>query len=323
MANILVTGGTGFIGFHLVKHLLTKKHNVTLIDNLFRSELDEEFESIKNNVNFIQADLTKPLDDLPLTQYDHVFHLAAINGVKYANNNPDKVLRTNLLATINVLDWCVKNPPKSFVFASSSEAYHSAFDWMELPIPTSENVPLVISNPDVNRYSYAGSKITGELLTLNYAKMHGFNARVVRYHNIYGPRMGYDHVIPELIMRMEKNESPFKLYGAGQTRAFCYVEDAVRATYEIGVFPGDSQHIANVGNDKEEIEIRDLCNRLFQLNKYKASIEEVPASPGSPNRRCPDIQKLKDLIDYNPTVSLDEGLAITFEWYKKRLSLTV
>ncbi|MDR0267487.1 NAD-dependent epimerase/dehydratase family protein [Paenibacillus sp.] len=317
MANILVTGGTGFIGFHLVKHLLKEGHRVTIIDNLFRSKLDNDYEEFAHRIRFIKADLTQPLTELKLEQsYDHVFHLAAINGVKYADQTPERVLRTNLLSTLNIMDWCARHPPKTVVFSSSSEAYHGAMDWFDLPLPTSEKVPLVVSDPSIPRYSYGASKIIGEVLTMNYAKAYGFKARIVRYHNIYGPRMGYDHVIPELIGRIQKGEKPFTLYGPDQTRAFCFVSDAVRATYEIGILNSGDHHIVNIGNSNQEIKVRELCKQLFAVTDYEAELYEVPAPSGSPDRRCPDTSLLQQLIQYQPEVSLEEGLKMTVEWYQ-------
>lgn len=314
VSNILVTGGTGFIGYHLVKHLLKKGHTVTLVDNFFRSKQDESIKEIRSDIKMIEADLTNALNTLPLDKhYDVVFHLAAINGVKYANQMPDYVLRTNLLSTINVLDWCAEHKPDTVLFASSSEVYNNAYAWGDFPLPTSENTPLCI-DVDIPRNAYAGSKLTGELLTLNYGKRHGFNTRMVRYHNIYGPRMGYDHVIPQLISRVMKKESPFQLYGADQTRAFSYVTDAVEATYEIGMLT-EGHHTVNIGNANEEIAIRELCQKLFRLMNCQEPIVDAPPFPGSPDRRCPDTELLRRLTGLQPKVSLDEGLQHTLEWY--------
>ncbi|MBO8162760.1 MAG: NAD-dependent epimerase/dehydratase family protein [Brevibacillus sp.] len=323
MDNVLITGGAGFIGFHLARHLLELGYEVTVVDNLFRSERDEAFAELERNVCVIQADLTHPLDSLPLAKtYRHVFHLAAINGVKYANNMPDRVLRTNLLSTIHVLDWCARQQPETVLFASSSETYHGFGQWAHLPIPTSEDVPLVIPDPNIPRFSYAGSKISGELLTLNYAKQHHFAARIVRYHNVYGPRMGFDHVIPEWICRIRAGESPFHVYGPAQTRSFCYMSDAVAATYRIGSLAGGEHYIVNVGNPQEEIRMDELCRRLFAIAGYDAPLAYREAPPGSPDRRCPDISRLNQLIGPLSFVPLSEGLADTYEWYVRHLTET-
>ncbi|EJR73558.1 NAD-dependent epimerase/dehydratase family protein [Bacillus cereus] len=318
MANILVTGGAGFIGFHLVKHLLKIKHNVTVIDNFFRIKEDEEFKKYESSFRFIQGDLTKPLVNVLDNQsFDYVFHLAAINGVKYANEIPETVLRTNILSTINILDWCAENPPKSFVFASSSETYNGSKECFEMPIPTPENVPVAIKDVSLPRNSYACSKMTGELLTIHYANKYNFIGKVVRYHNIYGPRMGKDHVIPALIDRILNKENPFNLYGSEQTRAFCYITDAIEATYNVALLEDKEDYIVHIGNSDEEIDIKSLCNKIFEVARYEAGIKELSAPPGSPSRRCPSIEKLKTLTGYKPKVFLEEGLYETYTWYKE------
>ncbi|UFJ42438.1 NAD-dependent epimerase/dehydratase family protein [Brevibacillus humidisoli] len=320
MDRVLVTGGVGFIGFHLAAHLLEQGYEVTVVDNLFRSKRDLEFAKLEKEIRFVQADLTQPLTQLPLDQeYRYVYHLAAINGVAYANNMPHKVLRTNLLSTVQVLDWCAERQPETVLFASSSETYHGAAQWGHLPIPTREEVPLVIADPDIPRYSYAGSKIVGELITLNYAKQYNFAARIVRYHNVYGPRMGFDHVIPQWISRILGRENPFRVYGPNQTRAFCYVSDAVSATYRIGTLPGGGHHIVNVGNPEEEINMEQLCRRLFAVAGYQAPFDYRKAPLGSPDRRCPDITLLSSLLGPLTFVPLTDGLARTYAWYEQYL----
>lgn len=324
MVKVLITGGTGFIGFHLLKHLLKQGHELTIIDNFFRSEIDRYFSEYASQIKLVVMDLTKPLADHPELDdhYEIVFHLAAINGVKYANQIPAKVLRTNILATINLLDWCEQIKPRSILFASSSEVYNGALNDLDYSVPTIETLPIVLGDLNNPRNSYSASKIIGESLITNYAKSAGINSRIVRYHNIYGPRMGRDHVIPELISRIHQKENPFKLYGADQTRAFCYVQDAVEATADIAFLQNKKHITVNIGNANEEIKIMDLCKKIFKLHDYAASIEELPGPPGSPDRRSPSTSKLEAYIGFKPRVSLDEGLLETYKWYKENLALT-
>lgn len=317
MDKVLVTGGTGFIGYHLVRKLLDEGYDVTVVDNMFRSHIDQDFSDLLDYVKFITMDLCNPEELEKLKDYyRYVFHLAAINGVKYAENIPDVVLKTNLLSTINILEWCRQHKPESFVFASSSEVYSSAMGWEQFQVPTNESVPLTISDPFIPRLSYAGSKIAGELLSLNYAQQHGFKSRIVRFHNIYGPRMGYDHVIPQVITRILNKENPLKVYGADQTRAFCYVTDAVRATYQIAVDTQKEHLVINIGNSQEEIKIRELYRKILKMTSYSPELDEQRAPLGSVDRRCPDTNLLSQLTDYVPKVSLDQGLKLTYEWYK-------
>lgn len=317
MDKVLVTGGTGFIGYYLIKLLINQGYAIDVVDNLSRSSLDDDFRRVLPDVRFIQGDLTEPLDNLGLaSSYRYIFHLAAINGVKYANLVPEKVLRSNILSTIRVLDWCAVNPPENLLFASSSEVYHGGMKYYPMPMPTPESILLAIEDPYNPRLSYAASKIFGELMTIHQGKRYGFNARVVRYHNIYGPRMGYDHVIPEIIKRIHERQSPFSIYGPHQTRSFCFIDDAARATMQFG-FLSKGHHIANIGNSTEEIKIKDLYTLLFEMTDYHSEVEFHPAPEGSPDRRCPDTSFIEQLIGFQPEIPLRLGLQLTLDWYQK------
>lgn len=317
MDKVLVTGGTGFIGYHLVKLLIEEGYEIHVIDNLSRSSLDDNFLRLCPDIRFIQGDITEPLENLGLaSSYKYIFHLAAINGVKYANQIPNKVLRSNVLSTIRVLDWCAAHPPENLLFASSSEVYQGGMKYYPMPIPTPENVLLAIEDPYIPRFSYAASKIFGEMMTIHHGNRYGFNSRIVRYHNIYGPRMGYDHVIPEIIKRIHERQSPFPIYGPHQTRSFCFIDDAVRATMQLGLL-STGDHIVNIGNQTEEIKIKDLCSLLFEIADYHSELEFHPAPEGSPDRRCPDTSFIEQLVGYKPEVSLRSGLQLTLDWYQK------
>jgi UDP-glucose 4-epimerase/UDP-glucuronate decarboxylase len=319
MKKVLVTGGAGFIGYHLSKHLANQGNEVTIIDNLFRGKMDNELKELieMENVKYIEADLTnynffEKLDD----DYDYVYHLAAINGTKYFYEIPDKVLRTNILSAINILDWFVNSESKKILFTSSSETYAGAMRKFELDIPTPEDVPLCIEDVKNPRWSYAGSKIIGELLFTNYAKKHDFDMAIVRYHNIYGPRMGYEHVIPEFLLRIYKKTDPFPVYG-NTSRAFCYIEDAVEATELVMENKNCNGEVLNIGNDLEEISMVDLAKTMFEVLNYDAKIDIKSTPKGSVDRRCPNISKLKKMTDYKPKINLNAGIELTHRYYYK------
>lgn len=315
--RVLITGGIGFIGFFLAKLLLEKGFEVTIVDNLSRGQLDQDWQSIKQDVHFLQADLTDSFHKLNLNKsYTQVYHLAAVNGVKYATNEPDRVLRVNIMALMNVLEMCAEHPPETFVFASSSEVYNGASAYPDFRLPTPETTPLVFNDISLPRSSYAASKMIGEMLTVNYATRHHFKSRIVRFHNIYGPRMGFDHVIPEIIGRILKKQTPFALNGADQTRSFCYITDAVQALYALTEHYTLHPLTVNIGN-QDEITIFELCEKLFRLSGYNAPILRLPPPAGSPMRRCPDISLLLQLTGYTPTVGLEEGLKHTLAWYRR------
>jgi len=315
--KVLVTGGTGFIGLDLAVNLAKSGANVTICDNNFRGHFDGVVsKSIENyNLKFIKCDLTD-IDQFEKLDkdYDEIYHLAAINGTENFYKIPEKVLKVNIMTTLNLLDWVVglEKKPK-ILFSSSSETYAGTSDKQ---IPTPEDVTLSIDDVSNPRFSYAGSKMIGELLFFNYARQHDLDMRIVRYHNIYGPRMGFEHVMPQFSIRVLKGEDPFVVYGAENTRAFCFVSDASEATKMVMRCEKVKNQIVNIGNDREEIKISDLAEQILTLSGRDVTIEHEAAPKGSVKRRCPDIQKLKNLVGYNPKVDLENGLEELFLWYK-------
>ena len=317
--KVLITGGAGFIGYHLGKSLAEEGYEVTLCDNFFRGKLDDDLHRLcqQNNVKFINCDLTQreSLERLE-KDYAHLYHLAAINGTRYFYEIPERVLRINILALINLLDWFVESHCEKILFASSSEVYAGTARAFKIPVPTSEDVCLTVDNVYNARLSYAGSKIVGELLMINYARAYKFPIVIVRYHNIYGPRMGYEHVIPEFCMRIIAKENPFRILGSSEVRAFCYVDDAVQATKLVMKSANINNEIIKIGNSGEKVSILELAEKMFELFDSHPSIRILPAPEGSVKQRCPDISKLIRLTGYQPKVNLTEGLHKTFEWYK-------
>ncbi len=313
MKKALVTGGAGFIGFHLAKSLANDRH-VTICDNLSRGEMDDELKTFLEgkNADFVQCDLTDARQVAKLEKTDEVYHLAAVQGTKKFYEIPHKVIRTNLLSTINILDWVVQSKSGRILFSSSSEAYAGTINKFGGQIPTPEEIPLCVEDPYNPRWSYGASKIAGEALFAAYSKGFNINFVIIRYHNIYGPRMGFDHVVPEFIMRTLKKENPFQVYGGQETRAFCFVEDAVEAT-KLAMQGGEKT--IHIGTE-EEVKIIDLAKKIHGIMKYKAQIKVNPAPAGSVQRRCPDTSKLKKL-GFKPRTSLDAGLKKTIEWYEK------
>ncbi len=324
MKKILITGAVGAIGCHLARHLLQDSNNqLILVDNLQRGKIDQDFSEITKNerVKFIEADLTRPDFYTTLdTDVDHVYHLAAVNGTKTFYEMPHEVLRVNTLTLIYILEWIrgLAKKPK-LCFTSSNEAYAGALaSFNQLPIPTPEEVPLVISDTYNPRWSYAGTKLIGELFVIHYAKAYGFNAVVVRPHNFYGPRSGYDHVIPEFIDRITKKVDPFPVFGSQDTRTFCYLPDAVKAMQMLMDSPNtNNQPIETVHiGASDEIMMLDLLKKMFSIMGWEPKSLEIKPSPlGSVKRRLADISKIKNLIGWQPETSFDEGLKQTIDWY--------
>lgn len=322
----LITGAAGFIGYHLAMHLLKDdKNRLVLIDNLQRGKMDEDFKDLLENkrVEFIEADLTDGdfYKKLP-EDFDQVYHLAAVNGTKWFYKMPQEVLRVNTLSLIYILEWVrgLKKKPK-LCFTSSNEACAGALAaFNQLPIPTPEKVPLVISDPYNPRWSYGGTKLIGELFVIHYAKAYDFSALIVRPHNFYGPRAGRDHVIPELCKKITDRVEPFVLYSPEETRTFCYVKDAVEAMQilmDSKSTDGQPVETVNIGNT-DEVTMLNLVKRMFVVAGWTPEkIEFKPSSLGSVKRRLADISKIKKLVGWEPKTKLADGLKATLAWYKK------
>jgi len=325
MKKILITGAAGFIGYHLSEKL-SADNELTLIDNFTRNKMDPHFEKLiqKENISFINADLTNKDFYIKLESfYDEIIHLAAINGTKYFYEKPYEVLRVNLLSLMNTLEWINEDNCGRFLFSSSSEAYAgtiSLFSNSHDFLPSKEDIPLSIDNIFNERYSYGGSKLAGELLTSNYFKFQNMPYYIVRFHNIYGPRMGFEHVIPEFAKRVFNKENPFKIFGGNQTRAFCFIDDATSAIEGLINHESQDREVFHIGNPNEEINIIELAKRIFLLSKYEPKIEIKKPPQGSVERRCPDTSKIEDYINYSPKINLSDGLEKTLNWYYEYFS---
>lgn len=316
--RVLLTGGAGFIGLHLTRALLAGGARVTLVDNFSRGRLDDDLVDLLPDVELVEHDLTEPLADRLPGTFDAVYHLAAVVGVRASVDRPHVVLRTNLLSAVNVADWCARHRPDKVFFSSTSEVSDGTLTAGPSPTPRPEDGPVVIADPRLPRASYAGSKLVGEQLWRHYANAFGFRLRMARFYNVYGPRMGHDHVIPQLIDRVLGGMDPVPLYGAYQQRSFCHVADAVEATLALMRLPVPEPVLANVGNDQEPIAIVDLAQRLFAIAGVSPAIEVHDPPPGSPERRRPDLTVLHALTSARPWISLDEGLRDTFAWYERQ-----
>lgn len=313
--RVLITGGAGFIGLHLARRLLTTGCEITLLDDFSRGRHDWELAELARDGEVVTHDLTRPMPDRLLSgSFDSVYHLAAVVGVARTATQPGRVLRTNILAAAHLLDWCDKHPPGALFLSSTSEVGDGAALTGLASYPTTERVPFVLADPHQPRSSYALSKAVAE--SMFWLRREHCRIRIGRYYNVYGPRMGDSHVIPQVIARIIDEVDPFPVYGAHQTRAFCYVEDAVNASIALMALPEREAIVANIGNDEEEIEIIDLVERLFRLAGVSPEVTIQPSPPGSPDRRLPDLNTLRSLLPGYQATPLDSGLGVTFDWYR-------
>jgi|TARA_B100001964_G_scaffold199739_1_gene226252 nucleoside-diphosphate-sugar epimerase len=322
----VITGGCGFIGRALALRLI-KTMNTTdeliLIDTMQRhGEFKEKGLTAHPNVKIIKADLIDP-DSLNAIQtpVDRLYHLGAIVGVHLVEMDPIQVMKNNTLSTMYILDWFAQKMNKGarFLFSSSSEVYSGAIlANFDIPVPTPETVPIVLSDIHNPRFSYALSKIWGEAYC-SYLGKKGLFAFSVRYHNIYGPGMGFQHVIPQVLTRILSREDPFRMISPQQTRSFCWIEDAVKATHLVmeseNIKPGMVVHI---GNEDGEIEIEKLYEMLFEASGWHPKeILREQAQKGSVSRRCPKTESLHRLTSYTPETSIKTGVEKTVLWYKE------
>ena len=319
MIKALIIGGGGFIGSSIARFLLENRdYNVHVVDNFSRSPggksmvLEKFADSPRLTVT--SADLTESgnFDQLDC-DYDYVFMLAAVVGVDKVNAVPHEVVRVNSTLVLNCLEWLRSSSCRRVVFSSTSETYAGTIEAFGYDVPTDESVPLTIEDVTHPRFTYAITKMLGESGFINYAKQGYFDAVVVRYHNVYGPNMGFRHVIPHLVERFRKKETPFLIYGHDQTRAFNHIDDAVLGTV-LAVEAGRNQEIYHIG-DSDEIKIETLTRFVGDLLGYEGHYEHAPTFPGSVSRRCPDITKARDHLDYEPSVDWQSGVKLTVKWY--------
>ena len=303
--RILITGGAGFIGSHLVEKLVNNDHKVTIIDNFSSGCI----ENIKNlDVNIIYHNI---IDKLTLSGFDQIYHLASLASPIYYQKNPVETALSNSIGTYNLLTEAQKHKSR-ILFASTSEIYGNP-----LQHPQKEEY-LGNVNPIGVRACYDESKRLGETLMIDFHREYGVETRIARIFNTYGPKMNLNdgRVIPNFIKQALKNE-PITIYGDGkQTRSFCYISDTIEGL--IKLMNSDYIGPINIGNPNE-ITILKLAEKIIELTNSKSEIvfKELPVD--DPVRRCPDITKAKKILGWEPKISLEEGLIKTIEWFKKIL----
>lgn len=312
MKTYLVTGAAGFIGFHLARHLAKQGHHVLAADIGLHATFCDNWRALGTHpeIDLLQIDLTDPraVDALPTV--DGVYHLAALNGTQNFYTHPWRTVRHTTIPTLLLLERYTRDLPDFFFYAGSSEAYASTvtvFDW---PVPTSENVPLSISDPAKVRWSYGASKMHGEIACFAAQAETGLPVVVGRFHNAYGPDMGVHHVIPDFIERGKRGV--FELYGAEHTRSFIYIDDAVQA---VTTLASEARgEVVNIGSPIE-VSMRELGRTIMDVAGWTGAIVEFDGPEGSVLRRAPDVTRLREWVDVDAFVALEEGVRRTLVSY--------
>jgi len=320
-SKVLVTGGSGFIGSSLVKALLRAGCSVRVLDDNSRGN-PRRLSDVKNDIEFIAGDIRDAAAvKSAACGMDEMHHLAFVNGTEFFYNAPDLVLDVGVRGMINVIDACRKHNVGTLLLASSSEVYQTP-----PKIPTDESAPLVVPDPQNPRYSYSAGKLISEVMAINFGRKYFECVLIFRPHNVYGPDMGWEHVIPQLALRLQAAEKcqpsgklHFEIQGTGQeTRSFCFIDDLVAGVMAMRE-KGEHLGIYHVGTS-EETTIADLALRIAACAKREIELVPGAAQPGGTLRRCPDISKLAKL-GYKPRVPLTQGLPPTLDWYWQHAEL--
>lgn len=309
--NILITGGAGFIGSHLTEFLLGEGHNVTVIDNLITGNTRNiEHLRSNNNLTFIEADIIT-FDFSQLPAFDIVFNLASPASPVQYQKHPVETLRVNSEGTYNVLEHIRKTGKGRFVQASTSEVYGDP-----LIHPQKEDYWGNV-NSFGTRSCYDEAKRYAEAIIYSYMTKHAVDARIARIFNTYGPRMEKEdgRVVSNFITQSLTN-SPITIYGDGsQTRSLCYVSDMVRGLYLLATTNDITGEIINLGNPNEKT-VLEIGSIIKSMTQSSSEIVFKPIEKDDPKRRKPDITKAKEILNWEPQVPLEEGLAQTIAYFK-------
>lgn len=306
--RILVTGGAGFIGSHLIDRLLQEGHEVICLDNFYTGHKRNLLQWLTHPYfELIRHDITEPIR----LEADQIYHLACPASPVHYQYNPVKTIKTNVMGTLNMLGLA-KRVKARFLLASTSEVYGDP----EVHPQTEDYRGNV--NPIGIRSCYDEGKRVAETLAFDYHRQNDVEIRVARIFNTYGPRMleNDGRVVSNLVVQALRNQ-PLTVYGDGsQTRSFCYVSDLVDGLMRL--MNGEHTGPVNLGNP-DEYTILELAKAVQQMVNSDAEIRFEPLPQDDPRRRKPDITRARTWLDWQPTVPLQEGLKLTIDDFSARI----
>jgi len=304
--RVLITGGAGFLGSHLCERLVGEGHDVICLDNFFTSQKSNVLHLLNyNNFELVRHDVTHPI----WLEVDEIYNLACPAAPGHYQYNPIKTMKTSVMGAINTLGMAKRCGAK-ILQASTSEVYG---DPTVHPQPESYRGNV---NPIGPRACYDEGKRAAETLFSDYHRQHGLNIRVARIFNTYGPRMHpFDgRVVSNFILQALQNQD-ITIFGDGsQSRSFCYRDDLVEGLLRLMNAPDEVHEPVNIGNPTE-FTIVQLAQRVIELTNSSSKLAFAPLPEDDPLQRQPDITKAKCLLDWSPTIELDQGLERTIAYF--------
>src|SRR5713226_5052329 len=311
--RILVTGGAGFIGSHLVEKLLSLGHEVAILD-VFNDFYDPQIK--RENITAVSKDVAIHHLDLRDSaavrnlfhreKFEAIAHLAARAGVRPSIQNPQLYYDTSVYGTLHLLDAARVTGVERFIFASSSSVYGNS-----KTVPFSEDRQLIQTLSP-----YGATKIAGEFLCSTYSHLYGMRVVALRYFTVYGPRQRPDLAIHQFTRRIHAGK-PIDQFGDGTTRRdYTYIDDIIQGTMAALNYTGSLFDIFNLG-ESETIQLKDLISAIENALGKKAKINRLPEQPGDMPLTCADISKAKRLLGYDPKTKFEDGLPRFVHWFLK------
>ncbi len=314
--NILITGGAGFLGSHLSKRLLQESNRIYCLDNLETGSIDN-INDIQDNENFIFLDQDITSKIVINENIDEIFNLACPASPINYQKDPVKTNKTSVVGIVNMLDFALEKDAKIF-HASTSEVYGNP------TIHPQDESYWGNVNPIGPRACYDEGKRCAETFCFDYMRQYKSKIKVVRIFNTYGPHMQINdgRVVSNFIVQAIKND-PITIYGAGtQTRSFCYVDDLINAFIGMMNSRDDFYGPVNIGNPVE-FTIIELAEKILSITNSSSKLVYNTLPQDDPEQRKPDISLAKKEFDWEPKISLDDGLNRTIEYFQKKLSKEV
>ena len=309
--NIVITGGSGFVGSYLCEKLINDGHKIIVIDNLLTGSTENINDLLDNeNFSFIEHDVQDHIEIED--KVDYVLHFASAASPKAYTEHPVNTLKAGSVGTINTLGLAKKHSAE-YLLASTSEVYGD-------PLISPQNEEYWGNvNPNGERSMYDEAKRFAEAAVATYSRSYGLKTKIVRIFNTYGPRMQLNdgRVVTNFIVQALRNEN-ITIYGDGtQTRSFSYVEDTVAGI--ISLMNSTEYDVFNIGNPNE-MTVGQLAENIIKLTDSTSEIKYLELPNDDPKQRKPDITKAKTKLNWEPKVNLDEGLSKTIKWVEEQLS---